>query len=128
MKNKSDPHSRVGRLEASLQAILSSAVDAIIIIRDDGIIETVNQAAADLFQYETDEFLGRNVKFLMPDTHRSKHDGYLHNYNTTGHRKIIGIGREVTGQRQDGSIFPMHLSVGEFEGTGQSTTPGSSMT
>ncbi|MEP1328466.1 PAS domain S-box protein [Pseudophaeobacter sp.] len=118
MKNTSDSTKRIGTLEASLQAILSSAVDAIIIIRHDGTIETVNEAAADLFQYDIGEFLGQNVKFLMPDTHRSKHDGYLHNYNTTGFRKIIGIGREVTGQRKDGSIFPMHLSVGEFEDNG----------
>ncbi len=118
MKNASDSTKRVGTLEASLQAILSSAVDAIIIIRHDGIIETVNEAAAALFQYDIEEFLGQNVKFLMPDTHRTHHDGYLHNYNTTGHRKIIGIGREVEGQRKDGSIFPMHLSVGEFIDSG----------
>jgi PAS domain S-box-containing protein len=114
MKNPSGSTKPFGTLEASLQAILSSAVDTIIIIRHDGIIETVNEAAAALFQYDIEEFLGQNVKFLMPDTHRTKHDGYLHNYNTTGHRKIIGIGREVEGQRKDGSIFPMHLSVGEF--------------
>lgn len=119
MENKLKPGKSTGTLEGSLQAILSSAVDAIIIIRHDGIIETVNQAAAGLFLYEIDEFIGRNVKFLMPDSHRSKHDGYLHNYNTTGHRKIIGIGREVEGQRKDGTIFPMHLSVGEFSENGE---------
>ena len=118
MENISDSSKGAGTLEASLQAILSSAVDAIIIIRHDGIIETVNQAAAGLFQYDVEEFLGRNVKFLMPDTHRTNHDGYLHNYNTTGNRKIIGIGREVTGLRKDGTIFPMHLSVGEFAENG----------
>lgn len=114
MTKASESTKRIGTLEASLQAILSSAVDAIIIIRHDGIIETVNEAAAALFQYDIEEFLGQNVKFLMPDTHRTKHDGYLHNYNTTGYRKIIGIGRDVEGQRKDGSTFPMHLSVGEF--------------
>lgn len=73
-------------LEASLQAILFSAVDAIIIIRHDGILEPVKEAAAALFQYEIEEILGQNVKVLLPDTHRSKDDEYLHNYNTTDHR------------------------------------------
>lgn len=50
MENVSDSIKPFGTLEASLQAILSSAVDAIIIIRHDGIIETVNEAAAALFQ------------------------------------------------------------------------------
>ncbi|KNG92185.1 PAS domain S-box protein [Pseudaestuariivita atlantica] len=119
MEHNSQPGERAGALEASLQAILSSAVDAIIIIRHDGIIETVNQAAAGLFLYDVDEFIGQNVKFLMPDEHRHKHDGYLHNYNTTGHRKIIGIGREVTGKRKDDTFFPMHLAVGEFTENGK---------
>lgn len=105
--------------EAKLEALLSSAVDGIIIIRDDGVIETVNPAAAQLFQYEITDFIGRNVKFLMSDVHRSQHDGYLKNYLTTGKRKIIGIGREITGRRQDGSEFPMHLSVGEFSVDGE---------
>jgi PAS domain S-box-containing protein len=110
---------QMGPHEAKLHAILSSAVDCIIIIRHDGAIETVNPAAARLFGYAPDEFIGQNVKFLMPDEHRVEHDGYLNNYMTTGHRKIIGIGREVYGKRKDGSVFPMHLSVGEFEENGE---------
>jgi PAS domain S-box-containing protein len=102
-----------------LQAMLESAVDAIITIDGKGIITTVNPAAARLFGYEQHEFLGRNVHFLMPEPYHSEHDGYIHNYRTTGRRKIIGIGREVTGRRRDGTLFPMHLAVSEFEMDGR---------
>jgi PAS domain S-box-containing protein len=102
-----------------LEALLSSAVDGIIVIDHNGLIATVNPAAARLFGYDVSEFIGRNVKFLMTQEHQPNHDGYLKNYNTTGHKKIIGIGREVTGRRKDGSVFPMHLSVGEFEENGE---------
>jgi PAS domain S-box-containing protein len=105
--------------EKRLEAILNSAVDAIIAIRKDGIIEAANPAATRLFQYNPDEFIGRNVKFLMPGPHRTNHDGYLKSYVETGRRKIIGIGRDVEGLRKDGSVFPMHLSVGEFEVDGE---------
>ncbi len=98
----------------TLDALLNSSVDGIITIDQRGTIETVNPAAARLFQYDVEEFVGRNVKFLMPEPFCSEHDGYLHNYTTSGTRKIIGIGREVIGLRKDGSTFPMHLSVGEF--------------
>jgi len=104
---------------AKLEALLDSAVDGIITICKDGSIESVNPAAARLFQYDPDEFLGRNVKFLMPNPWRDEHDRYLSNYLGTGERKIIGIGREVEGRRKDGSTFPMHLSVSEFRLDGE---------
>lgn len=102
-----------------LQAMLEFAVDAIITIDGAGLITTVNPAAARLFGYAETEFIGRNVHFLMPDPYHSAHDGYIASYRRTGTRRIIGIGREVTGRRSDGTLFPMHLAVSEFEADGK---------
>lgn len=100
--------------EARLQAILDNVVDGIITIDVMGIVEALNPAAEKLFGYAADEVCGNNIKMLMPEPYRSQHDGYLHNYNNGGERKIIGIGREVEGQRKDGVTFPMELAVGEM--------------
>ena len=114
-----DDDARLAAKEAAkIRALLESAVDAIITIDRRGIIEAANPAAERLFQYDEAEFQGRNVSFLMPEPYRTEHDGYLARYLKTGQRRIIGIGREVTGQRKDGTTFPMHLSVSEFEADG----------
>jgi PAS domain S-box-containing protein len=102
-----------------VEAALDSAVNAIAIIDAEGRIQRVNPATEKLFGYTVAEMLGRNVSLLMPEPYRSAHDAYLGNYLRTGQKRIIGIGREVLGQRKDGSTFPMHLSVGEFTVSGK---------
>lgn len=99
--------------EAHLQAILATVPDAMVIIGEDGIIQSFSAAAQRLFGWAVQEAAGRNVSILMPPPYRQEHDGYLRRYLTTGERRIIGTGRVVVGQRKDGSTFPMELSVGE---------------
>jgi two-component system, chemotaxis family, sensor kinase Cph1 len=99
--------------EERLRAILETAVEGIITIDERGIVESMNPAAEKLFGFKASEVIGKNVSVLMPSPYREEHDGYLANYLSSGHAKIIGIGREVVGQRSDGSVFPMDLAVSE---------------
>ena len=94
--------------------ILDAAVDGILTIDHRGRIETMNPAAERLFGFRADEAVGRNVNHLMPSPYREEHNDYLRRYLETGEARIIGIGREVHGQRRDGEIFPMDLAVSEF--------------
>jgi PAS domain-containing protein len=56
---------------------------------------------------------------LMAEPDRSAHDGYIANYRRTGQARIIGIGREVQGQRKDGSLFSLELSIAEWLADGR---------
>lgn len=96
-----------------LKAIIDNAIDGIITIDTNGIVESINPAALELFGFEAEEVIGQNIHILMPEPDRSLHDGYIDNYHRTGRKKIIGIGREVRGQRKDGSTFPFRLAVSE---------------
>lgn len=98
-----------------LAAILETAVSAIVTIDADGLILQANPATTRMFGYQMEDLLGRNISLLMPEPHRSRHDGYIRRHLATGARRIIGIGREIEGERKDGSVFPMHLSVSAFE-------------
>jgi PAS domain S-box-containing protein len=108
-----EPH-QVAEQAARNQAILESAVDAIISIDDRGIIESVNPATIRMFGYQESELLGANVSILMPEPYSQEHDSYLASYLSTGVKRIIGIGREVLARRKDGSTFPVELAIGEI--------------
>ena len=96
-----------------LQAIVKTAADAIITIDYTGLIRSFNAAAERIFGYKSNEAIGKNVNILMPSPYHEKHDGYIAEYLKTRKAKIIGVGREVVGQRKNGSIFPIDLAVSE---------------
>jgi two-component system sensor kinase FixL len=102
-----------------LDAIINTTVDGIIVINANGIVEEFNPGAERLFGYTAAEVIGHNVSMLMPSPHREEHDAYLARYRTTGRASVIGIGRDVSGMRRDGTMFPLHLSVGEFTIAGE---------
>lgn len=105
---------RLQLVASPFDALMAAAVDAIIIIDGEGRIQRFNRAAEKMFGYRESGIRGKNVRMLMPEPHRSKHDGYMSRYAETGKAGIIGSGREETGLRQNGETFPLHVSVGEI--------------
>ena len=104
---------------ARIQAILDTAVDAIITIDEQGIVEIANPAVERLFGYAPADLIGRNISMLMPSPHRERHDEYLARYLSTGEARVIGIGRELEGLRRDGTTFPLELALSEVRGNGR---------
>jgi PAS domain S-box-containing protein len=104
--------------EERLQAILDTAMDAIITIDCRGIIQSANAATAQMFGYPLDEMIGRSVNMLMPSPHRETHDRYIARYLQSGEKHIIGINREIDARRKDGSVFPTELAVSEIKHLG----------
>ena len=95
------------------RTIFSTIPDALIVIDEDGTILLFSETASRMFGYAEDQVVGQNVKMLMPGPDRDRHDEYMRHYMDTGEAHIIGIGRVTNARRQDGSTFPIELSIGE---------------
>lgn len=111
-------------MAAYLKAIFSTAIDAIFTINERGIVESMNPAAEKLFCYDASEVLGNNISMLMSSPDRENHDKYINRYIETKQPRIIGIGREVTGRRKDGTEFPLRLAVSETSVNGRRVFTG----
>jgi two-component system, LuxR family, sensor kinase FixL len=107
-------HSKLEDEQARLQAILDTSLSAIITIDEKGSILSFNKAAETIFGYQSGEVIGKNVKILMPQPHKDKHDNYLRNYLTTGEKKMIGNRRNELGQKKDDTVFPIEISISEI--------------
>jgi two-component system sensor kinase FixL len=105
--------------EALLGSILETVPDAMVVIDERGIVQSLSAAAERLFGYAASEVCGGNVSILMPTPHRERHDSYIARYLATGKRRVIGLGRVVTGRRKDGSEFPLELAIGELHWDGR---------
>jgi diguanylate cyclase (GGDEF)-like protein/PAS domain S-box-containing protein len=120
-------HRAEARLSESaqhVQAILDNMLDGVITISAQGLIESYNPAASLIFGYTEQEALGHNVALLMPQAQRAQHDAYLSCYKKTGQPHTIGTSRQVNGQRKDGSVFPLSLSLSEISRHGKHTFIG----
>lgn len=104
-----------GSASSRLQAVLDTAVDAIITIDERGAVESANSAVERLFGHRPADLIGRNVSLLVPAPHREMHDQYIARYLATGQARVIGIGRELEGLRADGTTFPIELALSEVK-------------
>ena len=98
--------------EASIRRHIETAWDAIIIIDGDSLIRSFNPAAEAMFGYAAADVLGTHITRLMPSYSRDMPAAGQQSARTTGVRQVIGGRAKVDGQRRDGSMFPVELTLG----------------
>jgi len=104
-----------------LQAIIDTLHEGLIIADASGKIVDINPVTVDLFGYDREQLIGKNLSVIMPDEMPRKHEDYLAAFSKTGKKK----GRRLLGRNKNGDVFPIHLHVNEFERGGQKYFVGS---
>lgn len=101
--------------EMSQRAIVNSMMDGLTTIDEKGRIESFNTACTTIFGYSAEEVIGQNFKMLLSEQHHGEHDQYLMSHHNADERKDISKEREVEGKREDGTTFPVDLSMSEVD-------------
>lgn len=101
------------------RTLLETAADAVVVIDNQGIIDSVNPATETMLGYSKEELIGQNINMLMPEPHQSTHTAYIHRYAKNHVPRIMGNLREIEALHKDGSIIPVDISVTEMEIQGQ---------
>ena len=103
----------VEKTESQLNTILNTVVDGIITTDISGTILSFNTGAEKMFGYTSREIVGKNVNALMPGKFRDAHIHLMNDPQSMEQNKIIGVSREVFGQRKDGTTFPVEIALGK---------------
>lgn len=96
-----------------VKAISDNVLDAIVTINTCGQIISVNRACERIFGWTAEAMIGKNVSMLMPEPYHSEHPGYIDRYLSQQGGSLMGIYREVTALRRDGSVFPATIGITE---------------
>ncbi len=115
-EESTNSHSLFHEKEKScFEAVINATVEGIVVIDENGIIHTFNPAAESLFGYQANEVMGKNISLLMPEPYKSEHDNYIQKYIRTGKSNLIGVWRELTAVRKDGSMFSIELAANPID-------------
>lgn len=94
--------------EARHATLLNSVIEAVVTIDSQGNIQGFNREAEGIFGYSANEIMGENIRRLMPDSMRDKHDAGMHRYQSTGVPNIIGSCVDVVGEKRMVAVSPLN--------------------
>jgi len=94
-----------------MEAILRAAPVGLMLTGPGGIIESANEIAEQAFGYSPGKLKGVSVDWLVPDKFRAQHSHHRHDFARAPKTRLMMQGRELQGQRHDGSLFPLEVGL-----------------
>ena len=111
--------------EIEYVTLLNSVPDGLVLVDDEGVIRDANDQVYDLFGYSADELEGAPIEILVPEPLREEHAEYRREFMTDPVQRPMGSGLQLVGQREDGTVFPVDVSLAPIEREGRPWAVGS---
>jgi PAS domain S-box-containing protein len=103
-------------LRQNLEGLLDAVPDALVAVDSVGMIRFVNRQTERLFGYEPDDLVGLPVEVLVPESLRAAHRVHRKDFAARPRTREMGRDLKLSGQRRDGSTFPIDVALSHLEG------------
>ncbi|HET9332311.1 MAG TPA: response regulator [Gemmatimonadota bacterium] len=107
---------RLEDTERFFRSVLELAPDGLMVVDEQGVIQVANVQCEALFGYTQAELIGRSVETLVPEDVRAGHAALREAFNRNPSTRSMGAGRELQGQRKDGTLFAIEIGLSPLPG------------
>jgi two-component system, LuxR family, sensor kinase FixL len=104
--------------EERFRLVVEAAPSAMIMVNSEGKIELINAQVESVFGYTRQELVGHPVEMLIPERFRADHPKHRSTYFADPKVRAMGAGRELFGQRKDGSEVPVEIGLSPLQTSG----------
>lgn len=96
------------------QMLFATAAEGLVVVDGTGAILMHNPRLNEMFGYEDGELIGRRVEVLLPKSLHERHVQHRDRYQREPVQRSMGLGMDLSGERKDGSVFPVEVSLNHF--------------
>ena len=107
---------RTRETEQFFRSVLELAPDGLMVADANGVIQLVNAQSEILFGFTREELIGKSVEMLVPEQIRGNHPALREGFHRNPEKRTMGAGRELLGQRKNGSHFPVEIGLSPIPG------------
>jgi PAS domain S-box-containing protein len=97
--------------QRNIRVILEAAPSGFVLVDEHGTIKLVNSSTEKLFGYSREELTGKYVEVLVPEQHIGTHRHVRASYQEKPETRAMGLGRDLSGRRKDGTEFPIEIGL-----------------
>lgn len=97
-----------------LTSLFEHATEGIVLTNGEGKIVLMNPASKRMFGYEGDQILGSPIEVLIPVRYHHHHSDLRKGFYEHPQNRVMGHGRDLYGQRKDGTNMPVEVSLGFY--------------